>query len=209
MNVREMIRYYPASGTEAVFISQNTDQPDITAVAAAWLIWDLSERGCSFETEQAEHFTVGQTGVLRLNRDCHSDEIEDVQIARLWNTGMAVTFEPTAGIKEYLGKAKQHYPAEDLEVTFIDSDQPGQKTAKSSFVWDISNESCSFESDEFKGFKAGQTGALEIRLGFHTDVIPNVKIERIRDSGMIVSFDPTNKITKYIGHKERTISPRE
>lgn len=199
MNVREIIRYYPVSGTEAIFISQNTDQPDITT-AVSMHIWDISEKGCSFETEEAKRFTVNQIGVLRLHRDCYSDEIEDVQIARIWNTGMAVTFEPAARIKEYLGKAKQYYPAADLEVTFIDSHQPGQRTAKSLYVWDISKQNCSFETDEVKDFKTGQTGALKIKRGFHTDVIPNVKIERTRDNGMIVSFKPTNKITKYIGH---------
>ena len=199
MNVREIIRYYPASGTEAIFISQNTDQPDITT-AVSWHIWDISEKGCSFETEEAKRFTVNQIGALRLHRDCYSDEIEDVQIARIWNTGMAVTFELTARIKEYLGKAKQYYPAADLEVTFIDSHQPGQRTAKSLYVWDISKQSCSFETDEVKDFKTGQAGALKIKRGFHTDVIPNVKIEHTRDNGMIVSFKPTNRITKYIRH---------
>jgi hypothetical protein len=199
MNVREMIRYYPASGTEAIFVSQSADQPDIAAISCH--IWDMSEKACSFESEQAKGFAVGQTGVLRLHRDCYSDEIEDAKIARIWNTGMAVTFEPSARIREYLGKSKHHYPAEDLEVTFMDGDQPGQKTAKSSFVWDISKQSCSFESEEVQGFKTGQTGTLKIKHGLHTDVITNVKIERIRDSGMIVSFDPTNKIAKYIGHK--------
>ncbi|MHC4629068.1 MAG: hypothetical protein ACYTDV_18985 [Planctomycetota bacterium] len=197
MNVREMIRYYPASDTEAIFVSQGADE----VAAASWHIWDISEKACSFETKEAKHFAVDQIGILRLHRDCYSDEIEDAQIARIWDTGMAVTFEPTARIKEYLGKSKQHYPAEDLEVTFIDGDQPGQRTAKSSFVWDISKDSCSFESEEVEGFKTGQTGTLEIKHGLHTDVITNVKVERIRDSGMIVSFDPTNKITKYIGHK--------
>ncbi|KPK43866.1 MAG: hypothetical protein AMJ65_04635 [Phycisphaerae bacterium SG8_4] len=204
MNVREIIRYYPASGTEAIFVSQDTDQADITAVAAAWHIWDLSEKGCSFETEEAQRFTVGQSGVLILRRDCYSDEIEDAQIVRIWNTGMAVTFEPSARIREYLGKSKHHYPAEDLEVTFIDGDQFGQRTAKSSFVWDISKKSCSFESEQVEGFKTGQTGKLKIKHGLHTDVITNVTIERIRDGGMIVSFDPTNKITKYIGHQRNT-----
>lgn len=196
MNVREMIRYYPASDTEAIFIRQNTDQPDIAAVS--WHIWDISEKGCSFESEEAKHFTVNQIGVLRLQRDCYCDVIEDVEIVRVWDTGMAVTFEPTARIKEYLGKAKQYYPATEVEVTFIDSHQPGQRTAKSSYVWDISKQRCSFESDEVKDFKIGQTGALKIKRGFHTDVIPNVKIEHTRDNGMIVSFEPTNRITKYI-----------
>lgn len=202
MNVREMIRYYPASDTEAIFISQHADPPGITAVSCH--IWDISEESCSFESEQAKRFSVGQTGLLRLHRESYSDEIEDARIARIWNTGMAVTFEPSARIREYLGKSKQHYPAEDLEVTFIDGDQPGQKTAKSSFVWDISKNSCSFESEEVDGFKAGQIGTLKIKHGLHTDVITNVKVERIRDGGMIVSFDPTNKITKYIGHKRNT-----
>jgi len=200
MNIREIIRYYPASGTEVIFIRQNTDQPDIAAVS--WHIWDISERGCSFETEEAKRFTVNQIGALRLHRDCYFDEIEDVQIARIWNTGMAVTFELTARIKEYLGKAKQYYPAADLEVTFIDSHQPGQRTAKSLYVWDISKQSCSFETYEVevKDFKTGQAGALKIKRGFYTDVIPNVKIEHTRDNGMIVSFKPTNRITKYIRH---------
>jgi hypothetical protein len=202
MNVREMIRYYPASDTEVIFISQHTDPPGITAVSCH--IWDISEESCSFESEQAKCFAVGQTGVLRLHRESYSDEIEDAKIARTWNTGMAVTFEPSARIREYLGKSKHHYPAEDLEVTFIDGDEPGQRTAKSSFVWDISKNSCSFESEQVEGFKNGQTGALKIKRGLHTDVITNVTIERIRDGGMIVSFDPTNKITKYIGHKRNT-----
>jgi len=182
----------------ATFISQNTDQTDIEAVS--WNIWDISEKGCSFETEEAKRFAVNKTGVLRLHRDCYTYEIEDVQIVRIWNTGMAVAFESTPRIKEYLGKAKQYYPATDLEVTFIDSHKSGQRTAKSLYVWDISKQSCSFETDEVKDFKIGQTGALKIKLGFHTDVIQNVRIERTRDNGMIVSFMPTNKITKYLGH---------
>ena len=186
MNVRETIRYYPASDTEVTFISQNRDQPDITAVS--WHIWDISEKGCSFETEEAKRITVNQMGVLKLQRDCYSDEIEEVQIVRIWDTGMAVTFEPTARVKEYSGKAKQYCPAADLEVTFIDRHQPGPRTAKSSYVWDISEQSCSFESDEVKDFKTGQTGALKIKRGFHADVIPNVKIEHTRDNGMIVSL---------------------
>jgi hypothetical protein len=207
MNVREIIRYYPASGTEAIFISQNTEQPDITA--ASWHIWDISEKDCSFEAEEANRFSVNQIGVLRLSRDDYSDEIEDVQIVRVWDTGMAVAFEPTTGIKEYLGNAKQSYSAQDLEVMFMDSRQGGQRTAKSLYVWDISEQSCSFETDELKDFKSGQTGTLKIKQGFHTDVIPNVKIERIRDNGMIVSFEPTNKITKYIEHKKNIISAGE
>jgi hypothetical protein len=110
MNVREIIRYYPASGTEAIFISQNTEQPDITA--ASWYIWDISEKDCCFEAEEAKRFTVNQIGILRLYRDGYSDEIEDVQIVRVWDTGMAVAFEPTTGIKEYLGDAKQSYSPE-------------------------------------------------------------------------------------------------
>ena len=198
MNMREIIRYYPASSTEAIFISHNTDQPDIAAVS--WHIWDISEKGCSFETEEAKRFTVNQIGVLRLHRDCYSDEIEDVQIVRIWNTGMAATFKPTARIKKYLGKAKQYCPVADLEVTFIDSQQPWQRTAKSLYVWDISEKGCSFETEEVNDFKTGQTGALKIKRGFHADVIPNVRIEHTRDNGMMVSFEPTNRITKYIGH---------
>ncbi|MCP4258902.1 MAG: hypothetical protein GY774_15575 [Planctomycetes bacterium] len=207
MNVREIIRYYPASGTEAIFISQNTNQSDITA--ASWHIWDISDKGCSFEAEEAKSFTVNQIGVLRLIKDNYSDEIENVRIVRAWDTGMAVAFEPNTGIRDYLGKAKQSYPAEALEVMFIDSNQPGQRTAKSLYVWDISEQSCSFETDEVKDFKSGQTGELKIKLGFHTDVIPNVKIERVRDNGMIVSFEPTNKIAEYIGHKTNMISTGE
>jgi len=207
MNVRQIIRYYPVPGTEAIFVSQNTDQPETTAVS--WHIWDISENGCSFENVQAERFAVGQIGVLRLHRDHYSDEIEDVQIKRIWDTGMAVAFEPTARIKEDLGKAKQYCPAADLEVTFIDRHQPWQRTAKSSYVWDISEQSCSFESDEVKDFRIGQTGALKIRRGFHTDVIPNVKIERTRDDGMIVSFDRTSKIKKYIAHRRDIVGACE
>ncbi len=206
MNVREIIRYYPASDTEAIFISGNTDQPDNTAVS--WHIWDISEKGCSFEAEEAKSFTVNQTGTLRLQRDCYSDEINDVQIVRVWDTGMAVKFEPTTRISDYLGTAKQCYPSAGLEVMFVDSQLPEQKTAKSLFVWDISERVCSFETEGVKHFKTGQTGKLRIKQGFYNDLILNVKIERIRDNGMIVSFNPTNKIAKYIGHKEKVISKR-
>ena len=207
MNVREIIRYYPASSTEATFVSQNTDQLEITAVSLH--IWDISEKGCSFEAEEAKLFTVDQTGVLRLFRDEYSDEIQDVRIVRLWETGMAVTFEPTSVIKEYLGNAKQPFHAADLEVMFVDNQQPEPRIAKSLYVWDISERSCSFETLDFKDFKTGQTGELTIKQGFHSDVILNVKIERLRDNGMIVSFEPTNKITKYIGHKTNVISASE
>jgi hypothetical protein len=207
MNVREIIRYYPAFDTEAIFISHNADQPETTAIS--WHIWDISEKGCSFETEEAERFTLNQIGVLRLQRDCYSDEIEDVRIVRIWDTGMAVKVEPTNKIKNYLGTAKQCYPVADLEVMFIDIHQPEQKTAKSLFVWDISERSCSFETDEVNDFKTGQTGLLRIKQGFHADVILNVKIERTRDNGMVVSFTPTNKITKYIGHKKSLLATDE
>jgi hypothetical protein len=203
MDVREIIRYYPASDTEVIFISSNTAQPYNTAVS--WHIWDVSEKGCSFEAEEAKSFTVNQTGVLRFQRDCYSDEINDVRILRIWDTGMAVKFEPTTRIRNYLGTAKQCYPAADLEVIFMDSRRPEQKNAKSLFVWDISERSCSFETEGVKHFKTGQTGKLRIKQGFYNDVILNVKIERTRDNGMIVSFNPTTKVAKYIGHKKKII----
>ena len=118
-------------------------------------------------------------------------------------------FAGSTRIRNFLGKEKQYYPVEDIEVMFIDSQQPEKRIAKSLYVWDISEQSCSFETDEIKDFKTGQTGELKIKQGFHTDVIPNVKIERTRENGMIVSFKSTEKVTKYIAHKEDILTTSE
>ncbi len=101
MNMREIIRYYPASSTEAIFISHNTDQPDIAAVS--WHIWDISEKGCSFETEEVNDFKTGQTGALKIKRGFHADVIPNVRIEHTRDNGMMVSFEPTNRITKYIG----------------------------------------------------------------------------------------------------------
>jgi len=73
------------------------------------------------------------------------------------------------------------------KATFTPGEE-GQESIESTYVWDVSNQDCSFDIYRKKGLNKGQKGRLKLQRGSEGLDIPDAEVKRIWDKGVAVAF---------------------
>ena len=96
---RYLERYQPLPDVEAE-LRYNSGEKKLTARASR--IWDISNKGCCFKSENVENLRPGQRAKLNLKLNSKSlSEERDAKIERVWENGVAVSLEPAITAKKY------------------------------------------------------------------------------------------------------------
>lgn len=101
---RKATRYYPKGDTQAVF---NYDSSGMQLMARSSRVWDISNKGCCFQSKNIVELRPRQVGKLELKMGRQIDEVGDARIERIWEDGIAVSFKPTNKTEKYCGKEKK------------------------------------------------------------------------------------------------------
>ena len=196
---RKAARYLPNPRTQAIFKCVIGDE-EITIKSSK--MWEISSRGCSFQTDRANFAKLrpGLVGQLQLKLDSHTDKIGDARIVRTWVGGVALSFETSRNVEKYYERAMGKVDS-DIAREAIQTDRGGELKGRNEKYGEGEGEKLGAEQDQEEKGKMIDTAVMEPSLEEVSIMASSIPDQPTYTDAL--GFEPyVTAIAEFLGHEE-------